>query len=257
MATDGVWGIAMVRNEADIIATTVAHMLTQVDHVLVADNLSDDDTPDILAASGAEVVADTDPAYRQAEKMTALAHRAAENGATWVVPFDADEVWVSPHGRIGDVLADIPEMVAEATLFDHVPTATDMPLADPVARIGWRRRTPGAFPKVACRTDPTLVIEMGNHAATYRGTEPTYRTGALTIHHYPYRSPAQFIAKAKQGAAALRLARLPRSAGLHWRQYAELAERDGDAALEAVFTQWFYSADPTSDPTLTLDPVRL
>lgn len=256
MATDVVWGIAMVRNEADIIATTVAHMLTQVDHVLVADNLSDDATPDLLAASGAEVIADTDPAYRQAEKMTALAHRAAENGATWVVPFDADEIWVAHDGRIGDVLAGIPDMVAEAVLFDHVPTATDGDDPDPVARIGWRRRDPGYFPKVACRTDPTLVIEMGNHAASYR-TDPTFRTGALTIHHYPYRSPAQFVAKAKQGAAALRLARLPRSAGLHWRQYAELAERDGDAALEAVFTQWFYSADPTSDPTLIDDPVRL
>ncbi|MBK6580439.1 MAG: hypothetical protein IPG17_30630 [Sandaracinaceae bacterium] len=45
VATDGpVWGICMARNEADIIATTVAHMLTQVDRVLVADNLSTDDT---------------------------------------------------------------------------------------------------------------------------------------------------------------------------------------------------------------------
>ena len=62
MATDVVWGIAMVKNEADIIGPIVAHMRDQVDHVLIADNLSTDETPDILWASGAEVIVDDDPA---------------------------------------------------------------------------------------------------------------------------------------------------------------------------------------------------
>ena len=258
VATDGpVWGICMARNEADIIASTVAHMLTQVDHVLVADNLSTDDTARILSESGVEVIDDPDPAYRQSEKMTALAQRARDAGATWVVPFDADEIWYSPFGRIGDVLTAMTDhAVATADLFDHVPTSID-PADDtnPVTRIGWRRRNPGALPKVACRTRPDLVIEQGNHDATYgRRWRGRRITGQLVVRHYPYRTAAQFVAKARQGAAALRLTDLPPSSGAHWRQYAQIAETHGGDALADVFYGWFHADNPHTDPTLIYDP---
>lgn len=251
-----VWGIAMVRNEADVIGPVLAHMLTQVDHVLIADNLSTDATPDILAASGAEVIADTDPAYRQSDKMTALAARAREAGATWVVPFDADEVWFSPHGRIADVLSGLDVQVAKADLFDHVPTSLDDPdVPDAVRRIGWRRRQPGALGKVACRTADDLTIDQGNHGARYADIDiPTTVTGQLVVRHFPYRTREQFVAKAKQGAAALALTQLPRSSGAHWREYGLIAEREGDDALADVFTKWFYAPDPHCDPGLIYDP---
>ena len=85
----------MVRDEVDIIGPVVAHMLGQVDHVIVADNLSVDGTFDVLESFGSQItlVADTDPAYRQSEKMTHLAGVAKSMGADWVVPFDADE-WI-------------------------------------------------------------------------------------------------------------------------------------------------------------------
>lgn len=42
----GPWAIAMVRNEADVIETAVRHLVRQgVDHLLIVDNLSEDDTP--------------------------------------------------------------------------------------------------------------------------------------------------------------------------------------------------------------------
>lgn len=255
-----VWGIAMVRNEADVIGPVVAHMLSQVDHVLIADNLSTDATPDILAASGAEVIDDPDPAYRQSDKMTALATRARENGAAWVVPFDADEAWYSPFGRLGDVLNKAHQRVAimSATMYDHVPTTLDDPLdPNPLTRVGWRRRRTGALPKVACRTHESLTIEQGNHGASYGYLRGRRLSGRLVIRHYPYRSPAQFVAKAKQGAAALALTDLPESSGAHWRQYAALAEANGDGALEDVFRQWFASVDPESDPGLIYDPAPL
>ena len=74
--------VCMARDEADVIGSTVAHMLAQVDAVIVADNLSTDRTREILdqLAGGSSgrlvVVEDPDPAYRQSEKMTALALRA-------------------------------------------------------------------------------------------------------------------------------------------------------------------------------------
>ncbi len=251
-----VWGISMVRNEQDIIGPVVAHMLTQVDRVLVADNASTDNTRTILDASGCQVVDDPDPAYRQSEKMTALAHQAKAAGAKWVVPFDADEIWYSPFGRIADVLSDLGVQVAKADLYDHVPTSLDDPdVADAVRRIGWRRREPGAFPKVACRTGDDLVIDMGNHGARYTDIDiPTTITGQLVVRHFPYRSREQFVAKARQGAAALALTNLPISAGAHWRQYGRIAEQSGDDALADVFTKWFYAPDPYCDPALIFDP---
>jgi hypothetical protein len=36
--------VSMVRDEEDIVGATVAHMRSQVDHVIVADNLSTDRT---------------------------------------------------------------------------------------------------------------------------------------------------------------------------------------------------------------------
>ena len=246
----------MVKNEADIIGPIVAHMLGQVDHVLIADNLSTDATPDILAASGAEMIVDDDPAYRQSEKMSALAARARDGGATWVVPFDADEIWYSPFGRIADVLPTFDQYaVATAALYDHVPTGVDPIDDNPITRIGWRRREPGALPKVACRTRPDLVIEQGNHGATYgRRWRGRRVNNQLVIRHYPYRTAEQFVAKARQGGAALKLTDLPESSGAHWRQYAQIAETHGDEALEGVFYEWFHSDDPRADDTLIYDP---
>jgi glycosyltransferase involved in cell wall biosynthesis len=115
--------IAMVRDEADIVGSTVAHMLTQVDHVIVADNGSVDGTRDILASLDVELVDDPERGYYQSRKMTALAAQARAAGHDWVVPFDADEVWYSPFGRIADVLDGIGVqwLAAPASLYDHVP----------------------------------------------------------------------------------------------------------------------------------------
>lgn len=250
MATDGpVWGICMARNEADIIAATVTHMLTQVDHVVVADNLSTDDTAALAAEAGAEVITDADPAYRQSQKMTALAARAAANGAMWVVPFDADEIWTAPDGRVADHLRGD---VTTAVLFDHVTTDLDGGDPDPVTRIRWRRVKPNRLPKVACRTSDSLIIAMGNHSASY-DHEPT-ATGGLVVHHYPYRSPEQFVSKVRQGAAALALTRLPLHAGAHWRDYGRTLERGGAQALHEHYMRWFHVTDPTRDPTVIEDP---
>lgn len=258
MATDLVWGISMVRNEADILASVLTHMTTQVDHVLVADNLSTDDTPDILAAAGVEVVADPDPAYRQSQKMTALAQRAREAGAAWVVPFDADEIW---HTRNGQSVADFLRSqrdtdVVIADLFDHYTTdLDDLTIPDPVRRMRWRTPSPGALPKVACRTHPDLVIGMGNHCAEYGNRAAVHRDG-LVVRHYPYRSVSQFIRKARQGSAALAATTLHRSVGAHWRQYGRILANDGEMALAQHYRTHFHYSDP-ADALLVDDPAPL
>jgi glycosyltransferase involved in cell wall biosynthesis len=251
MGTD-VWAVSMVKDEADIVASTVGHMLTQVDRVLVADNGSTDGTRDILDGLACQVIDDPDPAYYQSDKMTRLAQLAREEGAEWVVCFDADEVWVSPFGRIADVLNDVPEewLVCAATLYDHVATGHDIDHPDPTVRMKNRRPTPAGLPKVAARTASDLVIEQGNHGAHYTH-RPAFLPGRLTVHHYPYRSREQFVRKVRNGAAAYAATNLPEDSGAHWRQYGAILAGQGEDACAAIFDEWFWQ--PTTHG-LVYDP---
>lgn len=250
-------GISMVRDEVDVIAYTLRAMLEQVDWVLIADNGSTDGTRDVLEQIAGEtgrvtVRDDTEVGYFQARKMSALAaYAAAMLEARWVVPFDADERWYSPFGRIADVLAaqadDVSVVTAE--LYDHVATALDPDEPSPLERIGWRRRDPAPLPKVAARLYPSLRIHQGNHGADYGGRVD----GQLVVRHYPYRSPGQFVSKARNGARAYAATDLPADQGQHWRDYGALLDAQGPAALEDVFRRWFWSANPRRD-RLIFDP---
>lgn len=256
----GVWAITMVRDEADIVASTVAHMLDEVDRVLVADNLSTDATPEILAelvdhhGDRLRVVPDLDPAYRQSAKMTELAQLARHLwGEGWVVPFDADEWWYSPFGRIADVLEGVPERhhVVPAALYDHVATGLDPEHPDPIRRIGWRRPDPAPLPKVAARLRPDLVIEQGNHGAHFEAFEPGRFDSLLVVRHFPYRSVEQLVRKVRNGAAAYRAAPdLPAEFGSHWRSWGDLLDSQGEEAIAELFRRWYWRANPGKPLTI-------
>lgn len=245
-------GIARVKDEADIIGSTVAHMLTQVDHVIVEDNGSTDGTLGILAGLDVEVLHDPTVGYYQSAAMSRLAALAANgHGATVVVPFDADEVWYSPHGRIADVLADFPAAsIFTARLYDHVATGADPAGIDPVARIGWRRRAATPLPKVACAPLAPVTIHQGNHGCDYGATQDNL----LVVRHFPYRSVDQFVSKVRNGAVAYAATDLPEDVGAHWRQYGALLESGGPEAIGDVFRAWFWTAAPDVDPALIFDP---
>ena len=254
-----VFGITMVKNESDIIAASVLHMLNQVDEVLVLDNGSYDGTREILEELPVWVLDDPEPAYYQAIRITKLANIARERHADWVVPFDADEIWKTTRGgTIADVLADVPSHVGAvgATLFDHVVTNRDVAEErDPTKRIRWRRRYPGELPKVACRTHPRLEIDQGNHRATVNGwwTPMDPLCGLLEVRHFSYRSARQFINKVRHGAAAYAATNLPEDVGAHWRQYGRILDTEGETGLRRIFEKHFSSVDPEADD-LVEDP---
>lgn len=256
--------ISGVRNEADVIEDSIGYLVRtgQVDHAIVSvQSLSDDGTLDlVMAMPNTTVIIDHDPAHNQSEKMTGLAQLAlAEFGPdAWCIPVDGDEVWYAPGETIRERLQRITRhQVLSAVMYDHVPTSIDPPHGSTAQRIGWRRRNPGPMVKVAARAAADLVIEDGNHAVTYTGRS-RFRARTLrhqlVIRHFPYRSAEQFVRKAKQGAAALRLTDRPESVGKHWRDYAALAESQGDDVLAGVFTEHFYSADPHARPDMIFDP---
>lgn len=247
-------GVTMVKDEADIIGATLTHMCHQVDLVIVADNGSTDDTRPILDALSERlpiVVAD-DPevGYMQSVKMTRLAHLAGqEHGATWIVPFDADEIWVGRIGyrRVGDVLS-VPRRadVITAILHDHVATGLDdESIVDPTARIQWRRPSPAPLPKVAARYADDLVIGMGNHEAWYTERRHTTEPGMLGIRHFPYRSAEQLVRKVTNGSRAYSATDLPAQYGAHWRQWGQILDQSGPDAIVELFNTWYRHEDPT------------
>ncbi|MGQ4506457.1 glycosyltransferase family 2 protein [Dermabacteraceae bacterium P13103] len=220
-----IWAVAMVKNEADVLPRTLTHLLSQrVDHVLVVDNGSTDETLAVLTefserTGRVHVGTDSLLAYEQAEKMTFLARTAKKAGAAWVVPFDADELWFGRGGTLAEVLRSAKEPVQIARLLNAFPSAEGD---------GWRLDpAPHWDPKVAFRPFPGARLEMGNHAVT----RPGERGESVAIVHLPWRSQEQFARKLRQGAAALAAADLAEDKGYHWRRYGTL----DDAAVTAVW----------------------
>jgi hypothetical protein len=251
-----VWGVAMVRDEADIVTNTLIHMADEVDQLLVADNGSTDGTREILAELTRilplTVVDDPDPAYYQAVKMTRLAEQAAAAGAEWVVAFDADECWYGPD-RISTVLAGCAADVATAALTNHFRTAVDVDDPNPYRSMVWRAPQPVPLVKVAVRWRPGAQLHQGNHGVTLPGVPPLVAQGALSIRHFPVRSAAQFYRKSVNGAAAYAATTLPEHEGAHWRAYGRLIEQGGRELMDQVYTQhWWYLSPP--DSGLVYDP---
>ena len=261
-------GVAMVRDEADIVEATVRQMARNVDFLIVADNRSADGTREILDELADElpltVVDDPDPGYHQSRKMSDLAHLAGRHGADWIVPFDADEWWYCTFGPIKEHLAGIGDgmMLVTAELYDHVATGLDGTDRDPTVRLAWRRQQPLPLPKVACRYRHDLTVHQGNHGASYGGIIPA-SVPMLVVRHFPYRSIEQFVRKVRNGAEAYRATSLPADVGAHWRQWGDLLDQQGEDAVVEIFRRWYWRADPRTpvtvsgetQPPLVLDPV--
>lgn len=253
-------GIAMVRDEDDIIGDVVQHMLAQVDALIIADNLSTDHTGRILELiadhnSNLVVYLDDEVGYQQSLKMSALARLAHEEfGAEWIVPFDADEVWYAPTPRLGDFLRTLPpgDDIVRARLFDHVCTGRDDPtIASPTTRIQWRRSYVAPLPKVACRYRDGLTIEMGNHGANYQDLGGRVSDRRIAVRHFPYRSPEQVVRKVRNGAEAYAATDLPEHFGAHWRQWGRILDLHGEDAIHDLFHTWYFRDEP--DRPLTIE----
>ncbi len=253
-----VFGIAMVKNEQDIIEPVIEHMLEQVDHIIVADNMSTDLTYDILETYPVTLIRDTEVAYEQSRKMTALAMRAKSEGADWVVPFDADEIWYSPHfDTISECLNNLTDAhVVPADLYDHRCSPLDPHLYNPIRRMGYRTVNPGSLQKVACRTFEKLTIHMGNHNCDYGGLLPKREEGQLVVRHFPYRSADQFVSKVRHGVAAIRKTDFDESVGAHWRQYGNILDSMGPQAIYDIYYQWYWFERPTENG-LIYDPAPI
>lgn len=251
--------VGMVKDEADVITRTLEHLGEQgVDVIYLAENASTDGTWEIVrdlrdagalrAAYGTQLVVMADPeiGYWQSRKMTDLARYALAEGARWIVPFDADELWhPSPgYSTLRELFLDLDlsgrGVVLEASVHNHYRTTGDGG-GHPFDAMRWRDPVPLSLPKVAFTAHPAAVVHAGNHGVDHAGSR---LTGALTVEHYPYRSPEQFVRKVRNGSAAYAATDLPRSTGQHWREYGELLAEHGAAAVREHYQNAFVIDDP-------------
>lgn len=204
-----VWAVSMVRNEADIVEETVRNLFSQgVDHVVIADNGSTDGTIDILRSLSLElplhVVTDPVVPLWQGEKLSHLARAATRMGAAWIVPFDGDELWKGTDGKTtAQVLRTSQADFVTATWWDFMPLScgTGTTYAE---RHPYRESRPRPQVKVAFRANWLARIWIGSHHVTV--PRPTRHDQTLRIAHFQFRTPAQMLRKANEGAGAARLA---------------------------------------------------
>lgn len=226
----------MVRDEDDIIGTTISHLIGQgVDRFLILDNGSVDDTRKILDKfPQVEVRDDPEVGYYQSAKVSALAEDARCIGATWIVPFDADELWTGPGCRVIDFLTETAARVVWAKTYEHPP------ITEPLSP--FRARDPKSHRKIAFRATQGALVAQGNHDVALRGR----RTDGLEIREFQYRTLGQFARKVRNGKAAYDATDMPESEGAHWREYGAMSD-------EELAVEW---AAMTSRSDIVYDPIR-
>lgn len=247
-----VWAVTMVKNEADVIGHGVRHLLRQgVDGVIVADNLSTDQTPQVLAQLAAQhprvhVGTDSMREFYQGRKMSHLANLARRAGAEWVVLFDADEFWFAEGSTVADYLRSLDgPAVIRCALHDGRATSVEgVDLEDTSCLI--RLDQQPSMVKVAIRPDGWVWVNDGNHEAV---DLPGQRADGLFGVHLPRRSLEQFSRKVTQGADSIRAAAVPENFAHHWKSAASLVESEraekwsdevssGDGVVMSLPTTW-------------------
>jgi hypothetical protein len=184
-----------VRDEGDILEANLRfHHAIGVDHFVVTDNGSTDETPEILDryvdAGLAHVIHEpgADLRKRGADWLTNMARFAAtELGAAWVLHTDADEFWWPLRGTLAEALAAIPErygvVVAPRTEFVGRPDGG----GSFAERLTVREARARLQPKVAHRAEPDVVVlDRGGHDVAVAGpggdAAETLRPPGRTVH---------------------------------------------------------------------------
>jgi hypothetical protein len=239
------WGVSMVRNEADIIEAFVRHNLTVLDGMLVVDHGSNDATLRILQQLAGErlrveIFASDEPGYHQEEITSAAVRRALRDmGADFAFPLDADEFLKVPsRAELERALGFFPPGIHGLLRWLTYVPAFATPETDTVAILGRSRRLATErhiFHKAVVARHlldaPDAMLASGNHYVAPRfgarsehsGKHARIREHVAAIAHVPIRSGAQFVAK----VAIKKLGRI--AAGYDW-----VPDAASQAAYEAI-----------------------
>jgi hypothetical protein len=212
-------GIASVKNEAGIIAKTISHTLAAgADHLVISDGWSTDGTAEIVGEFPEVTLLAQVGSFDQPIETLRLTHFAQSLGATWIVPFDADEFWcdLTP-------LNDLPHEYSKvyATVYGH----TDWNL---------RHAEPRGLPKVAFRD--AVSVSWGNHEAE---TGPGRAASGFEIRELQYQSFDHFLAKIAKSRELYESYAFPEVYGSHMRALVAMSDTQREAEwarLQAIPT---------------------
>lgn len=232
--------VSMVRNEVDIIETSIRHNLQVVDHLLVIDHCSEDGTPAIVKALIEEglpvtLMSDTSIAFHQSRRTTEGARWLfRRQNADWVFPLDADELLKVPSREaLEQGLGMVPEgLHVRVRLQTYVRDVYGDPrlfsLSDYRRRLAVER-----YPQLRIAihrsflASETQAVTTGNHyvldvakpreAPSY----PGIHAAIVVVAHFPIRSARQVNNKSILGWLAHLASRHPGDAARHWHELFE------------------------------------
>jgi len=219
-----VFGLLLVRNEADIIALNVHyHLWLGFDRLLVVDNGSTDGTDRELQRLGGEgrvLWRRDDSPYQQSSIVTRMAREAYDLGADWILPIDADEFWHAPRLYFKDVLSQSTAGALRVQVLNFIQRRDRLEssgdgLRHMIMRTACQRGPLDMTselvetqkigyveamypPKWISRASPTIEIAAGNHSVT--GVPGSCDdTNEIVCLHAPLRSRTGLDAKADHG----------------------------------------------------------
>jgi hypothetical protein len=276
------FGVAMVRDEADVIEAFVRHNLSVLDGLAIVDHGSLDGTGEILAELATEglpllVAKASEPGFFQSRHLTALARQMlSRQSADFVFVLDADEfLKIESRALLEAALAAVPAgMHALVHWLTYVPD--DLESAQPFGpgHLWWRlKRERHSMHKVvvsrALLTEVDACITDGNHLVSRPGLEAPPRharlpAGIAAYAHCPVRSRDQLAAKVITGYLADLAAQAPgREFAHHWGELYEMLRAGATLTADQVReiacnytlprTKW----RPVSEIELVEDPVPL
>jgi hypothetical protein len=198
--------LLVTQNEADLLRWNIRHHLEWgIDHVGVADNASEDGTPDVAREFGDSVSYKRFPDFheRQTVRTAMLDELRSRHPVSWFGVADTDEFYWAPGAAgMGDLLADTPIDVVGVN-FDmklFVPTERDRPDV-PVFMSRTHRTGSPESPmhtsyragKSFYRSDRLPVITDEHWCEEV--PHPQHRHDVQAVHHYMVQDEDQFVQK--------------------------------------------------------------
>jgi hypothetical protein len=194
--------ISVVKNEIDVINHMIDyHIKLGVEAFFIKDNMSDDGTYEALLTRKCDtfkVYRDTNTDHHQSKKMTDLANIAYNHGYRWMLPLDADELFVN---QSKDTMRQICEGIKEPGCarvdwkWYHNTHDDDTTETNPFKRMTHTSGTQLHLGKSLIHWKPGMRIWQGNHGIDNPGQFPNYKLTDAYIANFPWRSREQALKK--------------------------------------------------------------
>jgi hypothetical protein len=244
LTTKRIIGLAMIKNEADVIESFARHNLEYVDELHIILQKSDDGTRETIGEMVCEGLAiklheDDSPDFNQGEMFSEYGKSLLSSSACQVVVLlDGDEFIKAPTPeQFSASLLSIPSDTLGYLLWEsYVPTSPSNDSRLPLTKIITSRLASEHSP--VCKVlltkrflDENLLLPMGSHIVYTRDNSSlavkAIHIKSAALAHFPVRSEKQIVAKIRNGVAALN-SKYPGNdkIGHHWRKIDSIIKDD-------------------------------